>query len=193
MCSESHVGKSTVAEFFLRKWVPPMRYEFRKSQVASARPQEAVASLDRGSARSDARRSKLRVVPTAEKPILAGAEVTATLPAGNPVKAAVLGESTCARRDQPTAVLFERLAAADNETDQRRLRGEIIEMNMEIARDVAWRCRGLGEVLEDLQQVAQSALAQAVDIYDSSRDAPFHVFATRTILSDLKQHVRDRA
>ena len=142
-----------------------------------------------------ARRPKLRVVRTRSIEVSADsqADLTATLPASDAVKAAAVGVSTRDSRDQPTAVLFESLAAAGGETDQRRLRGQITKLNMDIARETAWRCRGFGEALEDLQQVADSALAMAVARYDSSRGTPFHVFATRTILGHLKAHVRDRA
>nr|CAA9325520.1 MAG: RNA polymerase sigma factor SigB [uncultured Nocardioidaceae bacterium] len=103
------------------------------------------------------------------------------------------GSSTLERRDRLTALLFERLAEARDDTERRRLRSEIVELNMDIARGLAWRYRGRGELLEDLEQVACLALVQAVARYDLSHGRPFQVFATPTIAGELKRYFRDRA
>jgi RNA polymerase sigma-B factor len=108
-------------------------------------------------------------------------------------RATATGSSAQERRDRLTAQLFERLAEAHDDTEKRRLRSEIVELNMDIARGLAWRYRGRGEPLEDLEQVACLALVQAVARYDLSHGRPFQVFATPTIAGELKRYFRDRA
>lgn len=89
--------------------------------------------------------------------------------------------------------LFVHLQAAEDATERRKLRSEIVELNLDIARGVAWRYRGRGEPLEDLQQVAFLGLVHAVARYDPSRGTPFQVFATPTITGEVKKYFRDRA
>jgi RNA polymerase sigma-B factor len=131
---------------------------------------------------------------TAEKTAENVLDATSTLRLDDIVNAATAaGPSMRERRDRRTALLFERLAEAHDDTEKRRLRSDIVELNMDIARGLAWRYRGRGELLEDLEQVACLALVQAVARYDLSHDRPFQVFATPTIAGELKKYFRDRA
>jgi RNA polymerase sigma-B factor len=83
----------------------------------------------------------------------------------------------------------DRLPAAH--PDGARLRARAIEMNLPMARRLARRYAGRGELLDDLVQVAAVALINAVDRYDPSRQVPFAGFATPSILGALKRHFRD--
>jgi len=47
------------------------------------------------------------------------------------------------------------------------------------------------ETAEDLVQVARLALIHAVDRFDPRRERPFVVFAKKTIVGELKRHLRD--
>ncbi len=73
------------------------------------------------------------------------------------------------------------------------LRARAIEMNLPMARQLARRYTGRGELPDDLAQVAAVALSNAVDRYDPGRQVPFAAFATPSILGTLKRHFRDTA
>ncbi len=72
------------------------------------------------------------------------------------------------------------------------LRNELVEAHVGLARQLASKFAGRGESLEDLQQVAQMGLLNAVERYDPSLGTSFATFATPTILGELKRHFRDR-
>jgi RNA polymerase sigma-B factor len=96
-------------------------------------------------------------------------------------------------RAEWTTELFQRLAATDDEAERRQIRGEIVELNIEVARSIALRYRGRGEHLEDLEQVACLGLVHAVARYDLSFGRHFLTFAVPTITGEVKKHFRDRA
>ena len=73
------------------------------------------------------------------------------------------------------------------------LRARVIEANMAMARRLARRYAGRGELLEDLVQVAALALVRAVDGYDSTRENLFVSYAIPSIVGSLKRHFRDTA
>ena len=64
--------------------------------------------------------------------------------------------------------------------------------NMAFAKRLALRYRGASESLDDLLQVANIGLLNAVDRFDPDRGIPFTAFASPTILGELKRHFRDR-
>lgn len=72
------------------------------------------------------------------------------------------------------------------------LRGQLVERNMAFAKRLALRYRGASESFDDLLQVANLGLINAVDRFDPSRGIPFTAFASPTILGELKRHFRDR-
>jgi RNA polymerase sigma-B factor len=57
---------------------------------------------------------------------------------------------------------------------------------------LARRYFGRGEALEDLVQVAQMGLLNAVDRFDAERGVQFSTFAAATIVGELKRHLRDK-
>jgi RNA polymerase sigma-B factor len=57
---------------------------------------------------------------------------------------------------------------------------------------LARRYYGRGEALEDLVQVAQMGLLNAVDRFDPERAVQFSTFAAATIVGELKRHLRDK-
>ncbi len=61
-----------------------------------------------------------------------------------------------------------------------------------IAIRLAARYRGRGEPEDDLQQVARLGLLNAIDRFDADYGVKFATYATRTIVGELKRHLRDR-
>ena len=57
---------------------------------------------------------------------------------------------------------------------------------------VAARFLGSGEALEDLIQVGNIGLINAIDRFDPSRDIKFSTFAMPTIVGEIKRHFRDK-
>ena len=71
-------------------------------------------------------------------------------------------------------------------------REELVRRYMPFAKNLALRYRGASESFDDLLQVANLGLVNAIDRFDSSRGTPFAAFASPTILGELKRHFRDR-
>jgi RNA polymerase sigma-B factor len=58
---------------------------------------------------------------------------------------------------------------------------------------LARRFAGRGEAVEDLVQVANIGLLNAIDRFDPDREVQFSTYATATIVGELKRHFRDKA
>ncbi len=74
-----------------------------------------------------------------------------------------------------------------------RVRDELVERFLPLARSLAFRYRGGGEAVEDLIQVASLGLLKAIDRFDPERRSDFVAFAAPTILGELRHHFRDRS
>jgi RNA polymerase sigma-B factor len=73
-----------------------------------------------------------------------------------------------------------------------RLRDQVIQEWLPLARHLAGRYRNRGENLDDLVQVATEGLIKAVDRYDAGRGVDFAGFAIPTVLGEIRRHFRDR-
>jgi RNA polymerase sigma-B factor len=80
-----------------------------------------------------------------------------------------------------------------HESRDPRLREELIERYMPLARALAGRYSAGWEPYEDLLQVACEGLIKAVDRFDPGRSVSFTSYATPFILGTLKHHFRDNA
>ncbi len=69
---------------------------------------------------------------------------------------------------------------------------ELVRRFLPFARSLALRYRGGTEPIDDLVQVANLGLVQAIERFDPERGAAFKSFAAPTILGELKRHFRDR-
>ena len=75
--------------------------------------------------------------------------------------------------------------------DRATIRAEVVEEYLPMARRLARRYGGTGELFEDLAQVAALALVTVVDRYDPDRRVPFVGYAVPTIIGALKRYFRD--
>jgi RNA polymerase sigma-B factor len=78
------------------------------------------------------------------------------------------------------------------ESRDQAVREELVRRNMAFAKRLALRYRSASESFDDLLQVANLGLLNAVDRFDPKRGIPFTAFASPTILGELKRHFRDR-
>jgi RNA polymerase sigma-B factor len=72
------------------------------------------------------------------------------------------------------------------------IREELVRRHIDFAKRLALRYRGASEPFDDLVQVANLGLLNAVDRFEPDRGIPFTAFASPTILGELKRHFRDR-
>jgi RNA polymerase sigma-B factor len=73
-----------------------------------------------------------------------------------------------------------------------RLRAELIERHLPLARRLAARYGYSAEPFDDLLQVACIGLIKAIDRYEPGNGAKLTSFAVPTILGELKRHFRDK-
>jgi RNA polymerase sigma-B factor len=77
-------------------------------------------------------------------------------------------------------------------TGDHRIRDELVEANIGLARHLARRFAHRGEPQEELEQVALVGLLKSVERFEPERGAQFSTFAVPTIVGELKRHFRDR-
>ena len=80
----------------------------------------------------------------------------------------------------------------EDDPQRRELRQEAAIQALPYAKRLARRFQGLGEPLDDLEQVAALGLLKAIDRFDPSMGADFASYATPTITGELKRHFRDK-
>lgn len=88
---------------------------------------------------------------------------------------------------------LERLSVEYAINRDTKLRDVLILHHQRLVRSIATRFLGAGEALEDLIQVGNIGLINALDRYDPSQGTRFSTYATPTILGEIKRHFRDRA
>lgn len=94
--------------------------------------------------------------------------------------------------DQPTRRCERRARFIDyKRTGSADLRDRLVRRNLPFARSLARRFMARGVPLDDLFQVAAIGLVKAVDRFDPHRGIPFEIFASPTIVGELKHHFRD--
>jgi RNA polymerase sigma-B factor len=101
------------------------------------------------------------------------------------VDAAVPADPERAAEDREVAALFERLPDP-------AARDEIALRFVPFAEYLARRFAGRGESPEDLTQVANVGLLNAIDRFDPSRNVRFSTYAAATIVGELKRYFRDK-
>jgi RNA polymerase sigma-B factor len=100
-----------------------------------------------------------------------------------------------------TVSLIDAAAVADEEAvlrwfaemaDDPRARDRIALRYQPLATYLAKRFAGRGEIFEDLVQIANVGLLNAIDRFDAERGVRFSTYAAATIVGELKRHFRDR-
>jgi RNA polymerase sigma-B factor len=87
--------------------------------------------------------------------------------------------------------LFEELVDEPDESRRRDLVNEVVVLNMPVARSIAWKFRGRGCALEDLEQTACMALVRAARDFDPGRGHHFLSYAVPCISGSVKKYFRD--
>lgn len=83
------------------------------------------------------------------------------------------------------------LCAETPEEERRPLQDLIVEVNLQIAVDVARRYRSRGIPLDDLEQVAYLGLVKAARGFDPDRATDFLSYAVPTIRGEVRRYFRD--
>ena len=94
-------------------------------------------------------------------------------------------------RQQQTQALFSQVAATPDRGEREALQAELVVLNIPVAQSIAWRFRGRGCALEDLEQTACMALVRAVRDYDPTRGHAFLSYAVPCVSGAVRKHFRD--
>jgi RNA polymerase sigma-B factor len=95
------------------------------------------------------------------------------------------------RRRRETAELVGRLRDVATDEERRRIRQQLVILNVPVATGIALRYRGRGESVEDLVQTAHLGLVKAVNGFDPRRGQDLLAYAVPTISGEIKRHFRD--
>jgi RNA polymerase sigma-B factor len=108
--------------------------------------------------------------------------------------APVVGSVSAADRAIPVATdsNMQALTLRYWQTRDPRLREVLVLFHQRLVHYVAARFIGGNEALEDLIQVGNIGLINALDRYDPSRDVRFSTYAMPTIVGEIKRHFRDK-
>ena len=87
---------------------------------------------------------------------------------------------------------LERLSVEYARTRDPRLREFLVMYHQRLVRSIAARFLGAGEAIEDLIQVGNIGLINALDRYDPAQGTRFSTYATPTILGEIKRYFRDK-
>jgi len=96
---------------------------------------------------------------------------------------------TLPRREATQRLLA--LAHDAGEADRPFYQGRVVELNMQIAVEVARRYRSRGVAIEDLEQVAYLGLVKAARGFDPGRATDFLSYAVPTIRGEVRRSSRD--
>ena len=94
-------------------------------------------------------------------------------------------------RSLRTVQLFGQLSAATAPEERQRLRDQLVELNVAVARGVARRYHRRGLEEDDVDQTAYAALVRAVQRFDPDRGSDFLTFAIPSIRGEIMRHFRD--
>ena len=90
-------------------------------------------------------------------------------------------------------VEMERLSSEYAMTRDPHLRDTLVLYHQRLVRSIASRYLGSEETLEDLIQVGNIGLINALDRFDPAQGTRFSTYATPTILGEIRRHFRDKS
>ena len=93
-------------------------------------------------------------------------------------------------RKDATEQLLGLCRTADDD-ERCRYQDQVVEINMQVAVDVARRYRSRGVAIEDLEQVAYLGLVKAARGFDPERATDFLSYAVPTIRGEVRRYFRD--
>jgi RNA polymerase sigma-B factor len=96
------------------------------------------------------------------------------------------------RTKQPSQQQVEQTFRELKRTRDPRLRERLIQMHLNLVRFLARKFANRGEPIDDLIQVGNIGLINAVDRFDPERGIRFATYATPTIVGEIKRYFRDR-
>lgn len=96
-------------------------------------------------------------------------------------------------REHQTEQLLSRLSHSHNLSQQARITGRIVELNLGVCDALANRYVHRGVERDDLVQVARLALIGAVQRFRFEAERPFLSFAVPTITGEIKRYFRDHS
>lgn len=144
--------------------------------------------------------SRVRKVDnTMEKSICYGTSCNAARRSGEPITAmGVAFHSNYHAASYADSVTLapgqlERLSVQYARNRDPRLRELLILHHQRLVRSLAARFIGLGETLEDLIQVGNIGLINALDRFNPGQGTRFSTYATPTILGEIRRYFRDKA
>ena len=94
-------------------------------------------------------------------------------------------------RETATRHLFTALRQAQTPADRDRLIERLVTVNLPLCDGLAGRYANRGAEIDDLIQVARTALLLAIDRFQPQAGVGFASFAVPTIVGELKRHFRD--
>ena len=90
-----------------------------------------------------------------------------------------------------TESLLARIARSRSVRERRRLKDEVVLLNLGLADSIAARYVGRGIEWDDLVQVGRVGLLKAVDGYRVDKGASFPAYASPTVAGEIKRYFRD--
>jgi RNA polymerase sigma-B factor len=112
-------------------------------------------------------------------------------PEAAPAQAATTPSRPRTRRQQETNRLLDEAARAHSPEERSALLDRAIELNLDVARDIARRYQQRGVADEDLVQVANLALVKAAQGFDPVHGSDFLSYAVPTIRGEIRRYFRD--
>jgi RNA polymerase sigma-B factor len=88
---------------------------------------------------------------------------------------------------------WDEYLAETDESRKKTLRDGWIIYHQRLVRSIASRFLGSGEALEDLIQVGNIGLINALDRFDPAQGTRFSTYATPTILGEIRRYFRDKS
>lgn len=73
------------------------------------------------------------------------------------------------------------------------IRNTLVSIHLNLVRFLAGKFANRGELIEDLIQVGNIGLINAIDRFDPSRGTKFSTYATPTIVGEIRRYFRDKA